>query len=91
LATIVVAYSEGGSMLPPIEAQVVDARHLELRDPIRIRPGSQIVITILEAADEAEAEEWHQLAAHGLADAFSVSEPDYPVTMIKSPNVEYKP
>jgi hypothetical protein len=78
-------------MLQPIEAQVVDARHLELREPIRLRPGSQIVITILEAADEAEAQEWQQLAAHGLADAYSASEPDYPVTMIKSPNVEYMP
>ena len=41
-------------MLQPIEAQVIDARHLELRDPIRLRPGSQVVITILEAADSAE-------------------------------------
>ena len=78
-------------MLQPIEAQVVDARHLELREPIRLRPGSQVVITILEAADSAESQEWHQLAAHGLADAYSVSEPDYPVTMIKSPNAEYTP
>lgn len=78
-------------MLQPIKAHVVDARHLELREPIRLRPGSQIVITILEAADETEAQEWHQLSVHGLADAYSANEPDYPVTMIKSPNVEYKP
>jgi hypothetical protein len=78
-------------MLQPIVAQVVDARHLELRDPIRLRPGSQVMITILEAADSAELQEWYQLAAHGLADAYSVSEPDYPATMIKSPNAEYIP
>jgi len=76
-------------MMQPIEAQVVDARHLELRDPIRIRPGSQVLITILEAADSAESQDWYQLSAHGLADAYSVSEPTYPVTMIKSPNPEY--
>ena len=78
-------------MLQPIEAQVIDARHLELRDPIRLRPGSQVVITILETADSAEIQEWYQLAAHGLADAYNVSEPDYSVTMIKSPNAEYAP
>ena len=76
-------------MLQPIEAQVVDARHLELRDPIRLRPGSQVLITILEATDLADGWDWHLLAAHGLAEAYSVSEPTYPVTMVKSPNPEY--
>ena len=77
--------------MQPIEAQVVDARHLELRDPIQLQPGSQVMITILEAADLSDSQDWYLLAAHGLADAYNVREPDYPITMIKSPNPEHMP
>ena len=78
-------------MARSIEAQVIDARHLELRDPIQLKPGAQVVVTILEARDWAENLDWQALSAQGLAGAYDIGEPDYPVAMIKSPNPEYNP
>ena len=36
-----------------------------------------------------EAAEWSQLAAAGLQGAFGETEPEYPLTLIKTPNPSY--
>jgi hypothetical protein len=75
-----------------VEAQVIDSRHLKLKKPIKIAPGSTVMITIEEPADAiAEDQEWHLLSSQGLEEAYGEAEPDYSLDRIKIPNPEYQP
>ena len=75
-----------------VEAQVIDSRHLKLKKPIKIAPGSTVIITI-EGPDGpiAEDQEWYLLSTHGLKEAYGETEPDYSLDRIKIPNPEYQP
>ena len=70
-----------------VEAQVIDSRHLKLKKPIKIAPGSTILITI----EPAEEQEWYLLSSQSLQEAYSEDEPDYSLDRIKIPNPEYQP
>ena len=74
-----------------VEAQVVDSRHLKLMKPIKIAPGSTVMITIEIPEGVAEDQGWYSLASQGLEEAFSEAEPDYPLDRIKVPNPEFNP
>lgn len=75
-----------------VEAQVIDSRHLKLKKPIKIAPGSTVMITIEESAEAiAENLEWYLLSSQGLEEAYGESELDYPLDRIKIPNPEYQP
>ena len=73
-----------------VEAQVIDARHLKLKRPIKIAPGSTVMITIEPAEGVAEDQEWYQISSQGLEAAYGEDEPDYSLDTIKEPNPEYK-
>lgn len=46
-----------------VEARGVDSRHLKLEKPIKIKPGSIVLITIEEPTKTiAEDEEWYLLS-----------------------------
>jgi hypothetical protein len=73
------------------KAQVIDSRHLKLMKPIKIAPGSTVLITIEPAEGVAEAQEWYLLSSQGLENAYGEDEPEYSIKEIKVPNPEYQP
>ena len=73
-----------------IEAQVIDSRHLKLKKPIKIAPGSTVMITIEPAEGAAEEQEWYMLSSQSLEEAYSEDEPEYSLDRIKVPNPEYQ-
>lgn len=73
-----------------VEAQLIDSRHLKLKKPIKIAPGSTVMITIEPADAVAEDQEWYLLSSRGLEEAYSEEEPDYPLDRIKIPNPDYQ-
>jgi hypothetical protein len=74
-----------------VEAQEIDSRHLKLKKPIKIAPGSTVMISIEPAEDVVEDQEWYLLSSQGLEEAYSENEPDYCLERIKIPNPEYQP
>ncbi len=73
-----------------LEARMIDATHLELSEPVDSPAGRKLVVSVVEA-DESFEERRQGLAASeaGLQGAYSDSEPDYSVDLIKEPNPEY--
>ena len=74
-----------------IEALVIDSRHLKLKKPIKIAPGSKVMITIEPAEGVADDREWYLLSSQGIEAAYGEDEPDYSLERIKVPNPEYQP
>ena len=74
-----------------VEAQVIDSRHLKLKKPIKIAPGSTVIISIEPAESDVEDQEWYLISLQGLEKAYSENEPDYALERIKIPNPEYQP
>ena len=74
-----------------VEAQVIDSRHLKLKKPIKIAPGSTVMISIEEPAEAiAEDQELYLLAAQGLEKAYDEAEVEYSLERIKIPNPDYQ-
>lgn len=74
-----------------VEAQVIDANHLKLLQPIQMPPSSNVVVTIQSVEETANEEQlWFQLSEEGLAAAYDNDEPDYPTELIKHPNPEFE-
>ena len=69
----------------PLEAQVIDSRHLKLKRPIKIAPGSTVMITIESTEGIAEEQEWYLLSSLGLEEAYSEDEPNYSLDTVKIP------
>lgn len=73
-----------------VEARVLDARHLELTQPIDTAPGGKVVVTVIDPSQrDWERDEWLSLSSGTIASAYGDSEPEYTVGMIKEPNPEY--
>jgi hypothetical protein len=76
----------------PVEAQVIDSRHLKLKKPIKIAPGSTVMISIEQPAGViAEDQEWYLFSSQNLNAAYDDAEPDYSLDRIKIPNPDYQP
>jgi len=71
-----------------IKAQVIDSRHLMLKEPIQIPPGSQVIVTIEPVEAIVEDQVLYTLSMQGLQDAYGENEPEYSLDMIKTPNPE---
>ena len=76
-------------MLQPLEATVIDARHLQLNRPILIPAGSTVLVTLV-SSEESESQTWLALSAQSLATAYGDDEPDYPAKLVKEPNPDYQ-
>ncbi len=74
-----------------VEAQVIDSHHLQLKRPIKIAPGSTVMIAIEPTVGVAEALEWYQMSSHRLEEAYGKEDPDYSLERITIPNPEYQP
>ena len=73
-----------------VEAQVIDSRHLKLKKPIKIAPGSTVLITIEPDEGVTEEQEWYLLSSQSLEEAYGEDEPDYSLDRIKVPNPEFQ-
>ena len=74
-----------------VSAKVLDSTHLELLRPIAARQGGTVLVSVAEP-DEKEADDraqWLALSAASLQAAYTDTEPDYPVSMIRESNPEY--
>ncbi len=73
-----------------LEARMVDATHLELAEPIDLPPGRRLVVSVLETAELVDdRKEWLAASGETLRAAYSDSEPEYSLDLIKEPNPEY--
>jgi hypothetical protein len=74
-----------------VEAKVIDSRHLKLKKPIMIEPGSTVMITIESTEGNAENLDWYLVSSQGLGEAYGEEETEYSAERIKVPNPEYQP
>ncbi len=73
-----------------LEAEVIDANHLRLVNPIQSVPGSKIRIAAAPAEDiSADHELWLLLSLQNFAAAYSDNEPEYSTELIKEANPEF--
>ena len=74
-----------------LEARMVDATHLELSEPVDLPPGRKLVVSMVEVDEEIdERRQWLMASEAVLQTAYSDSEPDYPLNLLKERNPEYK-
>ena len=66
-----------------------DGEHIRLDDPLELPPNTRLIVTVLPAQD-AEREVWARLALEGLEDAYGPDEEDYPLSVLKTPNLDYE-
>ncbi|MBC8083186.1 MAG: hypothetical protein H7Z21_08245 [Hymenobacter sp.] len=62
-----------------------DGQHIQLDEPFALKPGSQLLVTVVPAVD-AERNAWHQLSAQGLERAYGPDESDYSLADVKRIN-----
>ena len=73
-----------------LEARMVDATHLELSEPIDLPPGRRLVVSGLEADEQVEERQgWLAASEESFLAAYSDSEPEYSLDLVKEPNPEY--
>lgn len=69
---------------------VFDGKHIRLEEPYAIPPQSRLLVTVLPPESEADRAALLRLAAHGLARAYSETEPDYSNRAVEEPNARYE-
>jgi hypothetical protein len=66
-----------------------DGKQILLDEAVELEPNTRLLVTILPK--EAEGEEWLNLSAKRLQDAYADEEEEYSVQLIKEANPEYEP
>ncbi len=66
-----------------------DGEHIQLDDPVELRPNARLLVTVIPEPD-AERLAWLRLSLDGLSAAYGEDEPDYPLTAVKEPNPNYR-
>jgi len=61
-----------------------DGRQIVLDEPYELPRDARLVVTVLPETDKAERGEWAQVAATGLAAAYSDNEPEYSPSDVKT-------
>ncbi len=70
-----------------LEARLVDATRLELSEPVDFPRGSKLVVSVVEAdAGAEERRQWLAASAVTLQAAYSDSEPDYSLDLLRNRN-----
>lgn len=73
------------------EAKVMDSTHLELSRPITAGRGRKVLVTVSVVDDtDEERRQWGAVSAASLQAAYGDSEPDYPASMVREGNVDYR-
>ncbi len=74
-----------------VQAKVLDSTHLELAKPIAAAQGGSVYVVVGESANtDAEKEQWVKSSAQSLGSAYGDAEPEYPSSMIRETNPDYK-
>ncbi len=66
-----------------------DGRQILLDEPCELEPNAKLIVTVLPNHD-SEHESWLRLSADGLHQAYSDSEEEYSLDLIKDPNPDYE-
>ena len=74
-----------------VEAQVVDATHLELTRPIQAPCGARVLVSIAAADTDKEHAEWVKMSLQHLQSSYGPDEPEYSVARIRTPNSDFEP
>lgn len=74
-----------------VEAQVVDATHLELARPIQVPCGARVLVSIAAAGMDEERAEWVKMSLQRIQSAYGPDEPEYSAATIQTPNPEFEP
>jgi hypothetical protein len=61
----------------------IDGKNIILDQPTDLAPNTRVLVQIMASGVDAEREDWHALAADGLAHAYGDDEPDYTLGMIR--------
>ena len=68
-----------------------DGEHINLDDPYRLEPDTQLTITVLpRAMPENDDELWRHFSHRGLEMAYGEDEPEYSPALIREPNPEFE-
>jgi hypothetical protein len=67
-----------------------DGKHILLDEPLELEPNTELIITIRFKSLDEEREDWARLSLESLARAYSDSEADYSLDLIKEANPEYE-
>jgi len=66
-----------------------DGRQILLDEPYELELNAKLIVTVLPNHD-SEHESWLRLSAHGLKQAYSDSEEEYSLDLIKDQNPDYE-
>jgi hypothetical protein len=66
-----------------------DGRQILLDEPCELELNAKLIVTVLPNHD-SEHESWLRLSAHGLQQAYSDSEEEYSLDLIKDQNPDYE-
>jgi hypothetical protein len=81
---------EEGRDVVVVKAKVVDSTHLELSEPLAVRKGLTVLVSVAEPGEkDAERQQWLAASAERLQAAYGESEPDYPASMVKESNPDF--
>lgn len=73
-----------------LEARMLDSTHLELSQPVDLPAGRRLVVSLVEADEELDdRQQWLAASADTLSAAYSDSEPEYSLDLLKERNPEY--
>ena len=74
-----------------------DGLQIRLDEPVNIKPGAKLIITILPKPQESyethgnhTEDDWTQLAMAGLENAYGENEPEYSLDLIIEANSDYE-
>ncbi len=78
-------------MEPKVLRAHYDGKQILLDDACHLEPGMKLIITVLPVDSIlGESEQWKNLSKAGLETAYSLVEPDYPLSLIKESNPGYE-
>ncbi|MDO8549529.1 MAG: hypothetical protein Q7S39_05165 [Ignavibacteria bacterium] len=68
-----------------------DGNSIILDTPFTLQPDDKLLVTVLQSKSETdEKNDWITSSLFQLNKAYSEDEPEYPLSLIKEPNPEYK-
>ena len=66
-----------------------DGSQIQLDEPYELQPDTRLLITVIPR-DAADNSAWEDFSRQGLAAAYSPTEPEYALSMVKEPNPSYE-
>lgn len=67
-----------------------DGHQILLDEPVQLAPNTKLIITVLQPDDLGDQDDWTRLSLAGLARAYDDDEPEYPLSLVKEANADYK-